>query len=158
MPDQRPERTTRGERDTLLGLLRFQRQSLARKVEGVSEDDARRRFVASDTTLLWLVKHVTMAEVRWFAIRFAGQDVVEPAEAVGPGDTVTGAVAAYRAACTRSDAIVAAAPTLDEPCVVIDEGPNANLRWVLGHMLEETARHAGHADILRELLDGSTGR
>jgi hypothetical protein len=156
--DQRPGRTMAGERDTLLGLLRFQRESLARKVEGVADDDARRRFVASDTTLLWLVKHVTMAEVRWFAIRFAGQDVVEPANSVGPDDTVAVAVAAYRSACARSDAIVAAAPSLDAPCAAIDAPPNANLRWVLAHMLEETARHAGHADILREQIDGTIGR
>lgn len=158
MADQRPERLAAGEVDTLTGLLAFQRASLARKVEGVSEESARRRFVGSDTTLLWLVKHLTMAEVRWFAIRFAGQDVAEPPEDVADDDTVPDALAAYRDACTRSEAIVAAAPSLDEPCRAIDDGPRPNLRWVLAHMLEETARHAGHADIIREIIDGATGR
>jgi hypothetical protein len=58
----------------------------------------------------------------------------------------------------RVDAVVAAAPTLDEPCRRSGDDPPVNLRWVLMHLLEETARHAGHADILRETVDGSTGR
>jgi hypothetical protein len=58
----------------------------------------------------------------------------------------------------RADAIVAAAPTLDAPCRRLDVDAPVNLRWVLMHLLEETARHAGHADVLRELLDGVTGR
>jgi hypothetical protein len=56
------------------------------------------------------------------------------------------------------DAVVEQAPTLDQECPTFDEGPVVNLRWVLAHLLEETARHAGHADILREIVDGSTGR
>ena len=79
-------------------------------------------------------------------------------DAVQPADTLTSAVDAYRATWARVDAIVSATPTLDEPCRRARRGPPVNLRWVLMHLLEETARHAGHADILRELIDGSTGR
>jgi Protein of unknown function (DUF664) len=91
----------------------------------------------------------------WLGLRFAGHDIDLPDETVLPSDTVESVSADYRAACARADAIAAAAG-LDEPCRRHPEP--ANLRWVLMHMLEETARHAGHADILRELTDGSTGR
>ena len=68
------------------------------------------------------------------------------------------AAAAYRSTWSRVDAVVTAAPDLDLPCQQPGEGVPVNLRWVLMHLLEETARHAGHADILRELIDGQTGR
>ena len=94
------------------------------------------------------------AETTWVLHRFAGRDQPGPPHA----DTVEGAVARYRAVCREVDAVIAAAPDLERPCPPFDAGPPVNLRWILGHLLEETARHAGHADILRELIDGSTGR
>ena len=158
MSDRRPPKLQGDERETLMALLQFQRESLVRKVDGVSEDDARRRLVASDTTLLWLVKHVGAAEVLWFAVRFAGDGSEVPDDRVQPDDTVAGAIAAYRATWAVTDASVAGA-SLDDPCRGTDAGdPPVNLRWVLAHLLEETARHAGHADILRELVDGEVGR
>jgi Protein of unknown function (DUF664) len=72
-------------------------------------------------------------------------------------DTTESVSAQYRAASERADAIAAAA-SLDEPCRRPPGPEPVPLRWVLMHLLEETARHAGHADILRELIDGSTGR
>ena len=90
--------------------------------------------------------------------RFAGLDVALSGDTVEVDpDTLEAAVAAYRDTWARVGAIVAEAD-LDDPCQ--DAGPPgpANLRWVLGHLLEETARHAGHADIMRELIDGRTGR
>ena len=158
MPDQKPPRGLDDERDTLLSLLQFQRDSVVRKLEGVSDEDARRSPVASGTTLLWLVKHLCFAESLWVERRFAGLDVTISGDTVEvEGDTLDAAVAAYRDTWARVGAIVADAE-LDDPCR--DAGPPGptNLRWVLGHLLEETARHAGHADILRELIDGSTGR
>jgi hypothetical protein len=139
-----------------MALLQFQRESLLRKLTGLDSEAVRRRLVDSETTLMWLVKHLTRAEPMWLALRFAGQDVVLPEEAVLPSDTVESVSAAYQAAWAESDAIAAAA-SLDDPCRRHPE-PVPNLRWVLTHMLEETARHAGHADILRELIDGRTGR
>jgi uncharacterized damage-inducible protein DinB len=138
-----------------MALLKFQRESLLRKISGIDEDAVRRQLVASGTTLLWLVKHVTRMELMWVAVRFAGQDADLPDDTVQPSDTVESVSAEYRAACERADAIAAAA-SLDEPCRRHPEP--VSLRWVLMHMLEETSRHAGHADILRELIDGSTGR
>ena len=158
MPDQKPPRGLDGERETLLSLVQFQRDSMVRKVEGVSDEDARRSPVTSGTTLLWLVKHLCYAESIWVERRFAGLDVPVSGDTVEVDpDTLEAAVAAYRDTWARVGAIVAEAD-LDDPCQ--DAGPPgpANLRWVLGHLLEETARHAGHADILRELIDGRTGR
>ena len=81
-----------------------------------------------------------------------------PNDTVSPDDDLPSAVAAYRAMWAEVDAVIAAAADLDEPCRRADGDVPVNLRWVLMHLLEETARHAGHADILRELVDGRTGR
>ncbi|MCP2321518.1 putative damage-inducible protein DinB [Hamadaea flava] len=157
MADQRPPRLLTGDRETLVELLQFQRESLVRKVTGVSEEAARQSPVGSGTTLLWLVKHLTTAELDWFRVRFAGEDVELPPSEVRPDDTVAGALAAYQQSWTEVAPILATGD-LDAECRRPGNQPSANLRWVLAHMLEETARHAGHADILRELIDGSTGR
>jgi uncharacterized damage-inducible protein DinB len=158
VPDRKAPRVHGGERETVLALLQYQRDSLAHKVSGVSDEAARRSPVASGTTLLWLVKHMAHAESLWILRRFAGQDIELPDEAVSPGDAVASAVEAYRTTWGRIDAVVAATPNLDESCRAVDGGELLSLRWVLLHLLEETARHAGHADILRELIDGHTGR
>ena len=158
MIDRKPPKLVDDERATLRALLQYQRESVVRKVEGVSEDAARRELVASGTTLLWLVKHLAQAELLWIAHRFAGEAAgVVPDATVVAGDTVAAAIATYRATWLRVDAIAAAASFEDLCQSTGDESP-ANLRWVLMHLLEETARHAGHADILRELIDGDTGR
>lgn len=139
----------------MMALLDYQRRSLVRKVEGVDEEEARRSPVGSGTTLLWLLKHLALAESLWVMKRFAGLDVALPSDVVAPTDTVASAIEGYKATWDRVDAIAAAA-SLEAGCA--DAGAPVNLRWVLMHLLEETARHAGHADILRELIDGRTGR
>jgi uncharacterized damage-inducible protein DinB len=155
--DRKPPRLEGDESDTLRALLQYQRESVVRKVSGLDETAARRSLVGSGTTLLWLVKHLTRAETVWIAHRFAGTDDPVPDDTVQPDDTLASAVAAYQDTWCRVDAIVTAA-SLDEPCRNLRDGAPVNLRWVLAHLLEETARHAGHADILRELIDGQTGR
>jgi hypothetical protein len=90
-------------------------------------------------------------------IRFAGHNAQLPDDAVRPGDTAAAAIEQYGAAWARPPAADRAG-SLDELCRADAGNPPVNLRWVLAHLLEETARHAGHADILRELIDGSTGR
>jgi len=157
VPDNRPPRLTGGERETLVELLRFQRDSLARKVTGVDDAAARTSPVGSGTTLLWLVKHMAGAEVSWLLHRFAGQDVPWPDDAVTPGDTLAGAVESYQVAWRLVEPVLSEA-ALDDRARRTDGQPAVNLRWILAHLLEETARHAGHADILRELIDGQTGR
>ncbi len=156
--DRKPPRLGAAERETLLALLQYQRESLIRKVDGVDEEVSRRSPVGSGTTLLWLPKHLAQAEIRWVVIRFAALDATLPDDAVRPHDTAASVVAGYRAASAQADAVARTAG-LDEVCHGDDSGNEpVNLRWVLAHLLEETARHAGHADILRELIDGSTGR
>ena len=159
MTDRKPPRAIGDDRTTLVALLQYQRESVLRKVDGVSDEDARRAPVPTGTSLLWLVKHLARAEALWFLERFAGEQV-EPElvdHDVGPEDTLETAIDRYRTTWARSDAVIAASD-LNTLCAGIDDEPNPNLRWVLAHLLEETARHAGHADILRELIDGRTGR
>ncbi|WP_412543155.1 DinB family protein [Longispora sp. K20-0274] len=158
MADLRPPRTVGGERETLLTLLRYHRESLVRKVAGVGVREATWSPVGSGTSLLWLVKHLTGTELSWFLRRFAGQSVPLPDPAHQEGDTIESAVAAYRDAWARVAPIIEHGD-LDEVCQDPGDGqPQCNLRWVLAHLVEETARHAGHADIIRELVDGATGR
>ena len=157
MPDLKPPRLMTDERETLHALLQYQRDSLVRKATGVDEQAARRVLVGSGTTLLWLMKHMARAESLWVAQRFAGQKVDPPDDGVRDDDRLVIAVEVYRDIWTRTDSLVAAS-SLDELCRNVGDETPVNLRWVLLHLLEETARHAGHADILREMIDGHTGR
>ncbi len=158
MLDRKPPRSTAGECEVLQTLLQYQRESFVRKVDGVGELDARNPLVTSGTTILWLTKHMARAEQLWIVERFAGNrpDVLD--DTVQPGDTVGSTIAAYRKTWPIVDNIVEAAPSLDALCHDVGSDDPVNLRWVLMHLLEETARHAGHVDILRELIDGTTGR
>jgi Protein of unknown function (DUF664) len=98
-------------------------------------------------------------EVGWFQFVFAGQEAVIPCEEIEPTDSVASAVIAYQAATRVSTQIVNESKDLDQLCDRTATTPEPmSLRWVLVYMVEETARHAGHADILREQIDGQTGR
>ena len=159
MADQKPPHLVADEMTTIRSLLQFQRDSLVRKVDGVSETDARQSAVASGTNLLWLMKHMSRAERIWVMGRFSAMEGTVPEDAVRPGDTLAAAIDDYRQTWREVDEVVLQATGLDERARITELGsPGVNLRWILMHLLEETARHAGHADILRELLDGSTGR
>ena len=157
MADQRPPRRTGDDRGTLLALLQYQRESLVRKIEGVGEEHARWSPVGSGTSLLWLVKHLAGAEATWVVRRFAGRKDVVRDDEVREDDTVESAVSAYRRTWAAVDEVLAGA-SLDDLCRADERQPPVDLRWILAHLLEETARHAGHGDIIREQLDGSTGR
>lgn len=158
---------TEDERTTLEAFLDHYRQVIVAKVSGVSEEDARRRLVSSETTLGGIVKHLRWVELSWFQRRMAARpDADLPAMPwtdedpdadfrMEPSETVEQLIADYQAECGASRA-VAARYELD------DSQPHprlgrVSLRWIYVHMIEETARHAGHADILREQIDGSTG-
>jgi hypothetical protein len=152
--DEKPPRVTGDERAVLTSLLAYQRNSLLKKADGIDEAQAAASPVASGTSLLWLINHVTDAEDTWVLRRFAGQD----GTSVGGHElTIDAAIRRYRAVCDESNVVIAQS-SLDELCRAPDSEPIPDLRWVVSHLLEETARHAGHADILRELIDGSTGR
>jgi hypothetical protein len=155
------------ERSTLEAFLDFYRGAVQAKLSGVSEEDARRRLVPSDTTLAAIIKHLARVEVSWFQHRLAGiavEDlpllarVIEDPDLdfrVEPDETVDVLIARYVEQCARSREI-AARYELDHvvPHPVLGR---VSMRWIVVHMIEETARHAGHADILREQIDGSTG-
>jgi hypothetical protein len=160
------EFSTSNERDALAGFLDRQRDALVRKVQGVSDVDARRTPTASSLSLLGLVKHSAVWEARWFQGVVAGRPLPDgwpeqespiPDEdfLLDDGDTVEQWVARYEEAAETSRQIVAAMD-LDQSCARTDV-IDCNLRFVLLHLIEETARHAGHADLIRETLDGSRG-
>lgn len=154
MPDHRPPTLAGDERPTLVALLQFQRESIVRKVEGLTDEQAGSSPVASGTTLQWLVEHLSWAEQLWLLERFAGRSL-DAANLPADDGPLADAVAAYRRTWTLVGAVIDEAD-LDGACA--DPAFDVNLRWILAHLLEETARHAGHADILRELLDEETGR
>jgi hypothetical protein len=159
MPDRRTPFVNAGERDTLVAFLDYLRDAIVAKADGLSELDARRALVPSGTSVLGLVKHLTMVEVSWFQWSFAGLDVRIPAGELTADDRVESVVTDYRTATVRNNEIVAGETDLTTMCA--RKPPTTDpmsLRWVLVHMIEETGRHAGHADILREQLDGATGR
>jgi hypothetical protein len=154
--------TTGPERALLEAVLDDNRESLIACVEGLSEEDARRSLVPSLTTPLALLKHVACAERSWFQRRLAGLPEQEwdgyargdePSWTVTPQDTVASAVAELRRAVVRSKEL-AAGRDLDTE-VHHEEVGTVSLRWIYLHMIEEVARHAGHADILREQIDGT---
>lgn len=160
MVDRKPPRLDAGELDTLLALLRYQRGSLVEKADGITPEQAAWSPVPSGTNLLWLITHMADAEESWMVRRFAGiaTDVVEEPPGASPDGALATAVGRYRATWAVVDALVAGASGPEAPCAGDDVRPPVPLRWVLAHLLEETARHAGHADILRELIDGRVGR
>jgi uncharacterized damage-inducible protein DinB len=157
---------TESQREALESFLDAQREGLIRKIEGLDDETARRAPTASSLSLLGLVKHAATWERRWFQIVMGGREFpdewptikTEPRDAdlmVCENDTVDHWVVYYREQIEQSRA-VAASMDLDSPCARTDI-IECNVRYVLFHMIEETARHASHADIIRETLDGSRG-
>jgi hypothetical protein len=155
--DSRPPQTAADERATLRGFLDYLRAAIAAKAEGVSDPQVRTPGVPSGTSLLGLVKHLTFVE-RFY---FLGEDVRDWSRTMRPApkETADGVLADYREAIGRANEVIDAYPDLTLPAPRPPRrGSAPSMRWVLVHMIEETGRHAGHADILREQIDGSTGR
>jgi uncharacterized damage-inducible protein DinB len=146
----------RDERELLLSWLTFLRGAVVRNIDGLSDDDARWTPDGKLISVLGIVNHLTHVEWRWIDGAMLGNPVSKHAEEYRPGPelTVVAAVDAYRARARATDAAVRAMPSLAEPTRA---GDGTDLRWVLLHLINETARHAGHADATRELLDGTTG-
>jgi hypothetical protein len=155
MSDLGPPAVVAGEKETLLAFLRYLREAIIRKVEGLPDDVARRPGVPSGTSPLGIIKHLTGAELVWLEWAFLGRDPFpELSMDVAEADTVESCIAAYRAATARADALWAPLDDLD----AVSAREDRTLRWILVHTVEELARHAGHLDILRERIDGSVGR
>jgi hypothetical protein len=159
-----PERAP--EHETLPAFMDYQRASVFIKVRGLDKEAATRRLVPSDTTILGVVKHLAYVEAWWFQDIFAGREVTYPWTDEDPDadfrieddDTIESVMALYDAITKESRAIVAGA-ALDDVSTRVHprRGTAFSLRWILLHMIEETARHLGHMDILREQTDGGTG-
>ncbi|MFF0739239.1 DinB family protein [Streptomyces sp. NPDC004111] len=155
--DTPPPRTGSSESEVLRGFLDYLRSSIAAKVDGAPEPQVRTAEVRSGTTLLGLLNHLTYVE----RSTFLGEEVTDwPATSrAAPADSVADVVARYRDAVARANTVLDGCTDLAGPLPVTRPGRSApSIRWALTHMIEETGRHAGHADILRELLDGTTGR
>lgn len=158
------------ERSTLRATLDQQRASFLTKIDGLQADQLAQPLPPSTLTLGGLAKHLALVEDHWFQHSFAGERLVEPwasapfdddpdwelntAQHDSPEQLRTW----YLDAIARSNAVYDAAPTLDQ----MNSPANTprmpfDLRWVTLHMIEETARHAGHADLIRESIDGAVG-
>lgn len=152
------------ERATLTQMLDFLRATAVMKVEELSDEQAFATPVPPSTlTPAGVVKHLSATERFWFSIDFAGLDVPWPYSDDDPhggfrleaGDTLEAIVDEYVLECARSRAAIAGAG-LDD--MAKGDEMTFNLRYALTHMIEETARHCGHLDLLREVTDGRTGQ
>ncbi len=152
------------ERALLIGFLDWYRAVVERKVADLSWEQASRPCTRRGLSPLGVVKHLAWVERSWFRRRFLGDEVElftgpdnAPTFVLADSDTVASVVASYRAAADEARTITAAA-SLDDVAVGAHAVFGAvSLRWILVHLLEETARHAGHLDVMREDIDGRTG-
>lgn len=163
-----PQRVA-GEQEMLPEFLDYYRQVLLRKAAGLSAGDLSRALPPSPMTLGGLLKHMAVVEDNWFVRRFEGGEYSEPwasapwAEEAdweftsAAADSPEYLVELYQASIERSRGIVAGAESLDQLSVRTRDGQPWSLRWILVHLIEEYARHCGHADLIRESIDGSTG-
>jgi uncharacterized damage-inducible protein DinB len=149
------------ERTMLLGYLQRQRDLVLWKVDGLSDRDAHRVGTTSGLTIHGILDHLADVERSWVRRWFAGRRGLHlggvDADHVQPPLDLTGArlkdlVNAYREETRRCDDVIAE-HQLDD----VEVNGDRTLRWVVHHLIEETSRHLGHLDLLRELADGSTG-
>jgi len=162
-----PEPKLSDPHELLTAYLDFYRETILRKLEGLPEAELRTSRVPTGWTPLELLKHLAGVERRWFRWGFAGEDVGEPWVEQGPddrwhvddGETFEDVRALFLDECERSRRIVAGA-RLDQFAHGggrFDPGEVPPLSWILFHVLQEYARHAGHLDVARELADGAVG-
>jgi uncharacterized damage-inducible protein DinB len=158
------------ERTTLVAFLDYHRATFLGKIEGLTREQMNVALAPSDLTLASLTKHLALVEDSWFQERFVGVEVEPWASAPfdvdrdwemhsASDDSPDDLVALYRAAIARSQATLNTVESLDARSAVNDrrEGIPYSMRWILVHMIEETARHNGHADFIRQSIDGRTG-
>jgi uncharacterized damage-inducible protein DinB len=159
--DQMPlfARPVADERDGLLTFVALQRDGLRASVLGLTDDQARATPAASGLSLGGLIKHVARTEQRWVVAGIAGRPLsgLWPIEnypddfRMDTDETLAGLLSYYTETAAQTEQIIAEVADLGQPSVA---DPETSVRWVLFHLLKETARHAGHADIIRETLDG----
>lgn len=163
---ERPEPPVAGtEKEVLSGFLDFLRGTILCKLDGLSDEQLRRPHEPSGLTLLGMIKHLTDVERSWFREVFLGEDLSQLWDADDPGkywriepdETTDEILAIYNAEVNRAREIVADADFDAVAAAARAKGPGMQLRWIVAHMIEETARHCGHADLIRESIDGQTG-
>jgi uncharacterized damage-inducible protein DinB len=166
-PRPMPSARTADERTLLEATMEWYRDGVLHKVSGMSQADATTSPLPSPTTAAGIVKHLALAEDHWFTVGIAQQPM--PDAWVGADfeadpdwefrtatqEPLRDSVALYEQACARSRAAIA--PLSLDDTATDRRGHDYSLRWVLLHMIEETARHLGHLDVLRELADGTIG-
>lgn len=154
---------TGSEKELLHAFLNKQRAVVFWKLEGVSDEDLRRPVVGSGTNLLGLVKHMAAVEYGWFCLTFGVETEPLPFDEddedadlrVEEHETTQDILDFYRRAIAAADAVIESHALDDVGTAWF--GDEVNLRWVIVHLIEELARHAGHMDVARELIDGTTG-
>ena len=147
----------------LVSILNKQREVMVWKLEGLTDEELRRPMTPSGTNLLGIVKHLAAVEYGWFCTTFGRATEPLPFDnededadlRVNDDESTEDILGFYRRACDASDLAMGELGLDAEGTAWF--GDTVSMRWVILHMIEETARHAGHADILRELIDGSTG-
>jgi uncharacterized damage-inducible protein DinB len=167
---QDPDSTTTSERDSLGQYLDYQRETILLKTEGLTKEQLGQRIPSSGLTLAGLLYHLALVEEAWFEVDFLGHESREDWLGIDwtadPDYEFRTALEKepewlrdrYRDACDRARQVTTAAGSLDDTSVSTRVGGKPfTLRWVLLHLIEETARHAGHADLLREAIDGTVG-
>lgn len=149
-------------------LLDYHRHVLLKKLEGLTETQARQTTGAGDLTLLGLARHLGGVEQYWFGKVYLGtagdteawhyDDTDDPDIDFhpSPDDTLADAISVLHHEIRRARSITSTTP-LDSPAAGTREGKPVNLRWIVVHLIEEYARHCGHADLIRESIDGVTG-
>jgi uncharacterized damage-inducible protein DinB len=156
--------STGGEKASLKAALDRHREVVLWKVRGLDDEQLRRPVTPSGTTLLGLVKHLAYVEAGWFCATFgrpaevlASIDETDPESdlRVAPGESTADIHAYYDRSRVAADQVIEEVGI--EELGTSWQGDAVSLRWVLIHMVEEVARHAGHLDIVRELIDGVTG-
>ena len=162
-------RPAASEAQQLLEYLRWKREQVVATSEGLTEEQV--RWTPDDRLLpiLGIIHHLALMEWRWVEGRYLATPFPEREAGsefqVGPELTLDDAVEAYARQAARTEEIVRAAPSLDAPCLGVEDERGAaheifgfaeplSLRWVLLHVLDDTSHHAGHADATREMLDG----
>ncbi|MFE5586152.1 DinB family protein [Kitasatospora sp. NPDC056531] len=159
------------ERTGLTAYLAHQRRALRVTAYGLTDEQARMAASASELSIGGLIKHAARCESFWTDLilqqpRRTQRDANESAAdefRLAPDETLADVLAAYEEAAERTDAVIAAIPDLGQPVPVPPGAPwipaevrEWSVRWVLLHLIEETSRHGGHADVIRESLDGAT--
>ena len=154
---------TGGEKESLQASLNRHRDAVVWKLQGLDDTELRRVMLPSGNTLLGLVKHLATWEYIWICRTFGhpteqlpideGDDYADVR--IDPGDSTDGILAFYSRARAAADQVIGGVD-LDEVGTTMF-GDTVSLRWAVIHILEDTARHAGHIDVMRELIDGMVG-